>query len=122
MTRGFIFGPCTHLNGLTVKVPMDIGTKIELLELLGDRLRFPDYYGVNWDAFEECLRDLSWLPERDIVICHLDLPLAGDEASLQTYLHILSDAIAKWTDASPHRLTVIFPAALTSKIEALIDG
>ncbi|HZT18059.1 MAG TPA: barstar family protein [Dongiaceae bacterium] len=29
-----------------------------LLTALGEALSFPDYYGANWDAAEECLRDL----------------------------------------------------------------
>lgn len=31
----------------------------DLLATLGTILRFPDYYGANWDAFDECLRDVS---------------------------------------------------------------
>ena len=33
-------------------------------------LRFPDYFGWNWDAFDECMTDLDWLQfsEIDIVI------------------------------------------------------
>ncbi|MEV4682829.1 barstar family protein [Streptomyces kurssanovii] len=26
-----------------------------------DRLRLPDYFGWNWDALADCLRDLKWL-------------------------------------------------------------
>lgn len=25
-------------------------------------LEFPDWFGHNWDAYADCLRDLSWLP------------------------------------------------------------
>ena len=30
-----------------------------LLKALGQALAFPPYYGANWDAAEECLRDLG---------------------------------------------------------------
>jgi len=30
-----------------------------LLEALGQALAFPAYYGANWDAAEECLRELG---------------------------------------------------------------
>ena len=32
-------------------------TKAELHELLYRKLGFPDYYGRNWDAFDECISD-----------------------------------------------------------------
>lgn len=42
------------------------GTAIEdkqaLLLAIAEGFEFPDYFGGNWDALEECLRDLgSWL-------------------------------------------------------------
>lgn len=37
-----------------------LGDKANLLAALGQVLHFPDYYGGNWDALEECLVDLSW--------------------------------------------------------------
>jgi len=35
----------------------NVKTREELHELLATLLKFPDYYGRNWDAFDECIRD-----------------------------------------------------------------
>ncbi len=41
----------------------------ELLQRLGEAMDFPDYYGGNWDAAEECLRDLDeWRPAPGYVL------------------------------------------------------
>ena len=39
-----------------------------LHELLSAKLNFPDYYGHNWDAFDECIADPEIeLPQRVLV-------------------------------------------------------
>jgi hypothetical protein len=45
-------------------------TKADLIEDLGTRLGVPEYYGANWDALDESLRDLGWVPEHAVVIRH----------------------------------------------------
>jgi RNAse (barnase) inhibitor barstar len=32
------------------------------LRAISQALRFPDWFGGNWDALEDCLGDLSWRP------------------------------------------------------------
>jgi RNAse (barnase) inhibitor barstar len=32
------------------------------LHAISQALRFPDWFGGNWDALEDCLGDLSWRP------------------------------------------------------------
>jgi RNAse (barnase) inhibitor barstar len=34
--------------------------KHDLLLAIGRVLDFPDYYGANWDALDECLQDMNW--------------------------------------------------------------
>src|SRR5688572_31813881 len=66
-----------------------MATKRGLLDELSSGLRFPDYFGGNWDALEECIGDLSWIPPGPVVLRHSDLPLVNDLADSRTYLAIL---------------------------------
>jgi RNAse (barnase) inhibitor barstar len=45
-----------------------IGTKEALWSALAKEMRFPEYFGMNWDALDECLRDMSWLPAKGYVL------------------------------------------------------
>jgi RNAse (barnase) inhibitor barstar len=105
------------------EMPTGIKTKEALLDELYQRLRLPDYFGDNWDALEECIRDLSWLPPGPVVLRHHDLPLAGDVASQKTYLSILRDAVEKkWTVPGQRLrdLVVVFPSETQEQIGWLL--
>ena len=44
----------------TLEIDVDgIETPQELHHLLFKAFRFPDYYGNNWDAFDECISDVE---------------------------------------------------------------
>ena len=45
-------------NTLEINVT-SIRTSQELHLLLSEAFQFPDYYGKNWDAFDECIRDVQ---------------------------------------------------------------
>jgi RNAse (barnase) inhibitor barstar len=38
--------------------------KQSLLDAIARSLEFPDWFGGNWDALEDCLIDLSWIKAR----------------------------------------------------------
>lgn len=77
---------------LVVWIPSTVRSKEKVLGLLSQCLRFPDYFGWNWDALEECLQDLSWLPANaQIVIVHEALPFGVGE-NRQIYCDILRAA------------------------------
>ncbi|WP_405707542.1 barstar family protein [Streptomyces xanthophaeus] len=49
-----------------VRLDLDgVRTKAELMRRCADALRLPEWFGGNWDALADALRDLSWLPEAD---------------------------------------------------------
>jgi hypothetical protein len=61
-------------------------------------LDFPDYFGQNWDALEECLADLEWLPGKGYVLLltSAELVLPDDEEDYATFLEVMSDAGEAW--------------------------
>jgi RNAse (barnase) inhibitor barstar len=59
--RGLAF---FHLEG------RDIRDKDKFLKQVALALRFPEYFGNNWDAFADCLTDMSWHETDGFVILY----------------------------------------------------
>lgn len=108
------------LSAVVAEVTLGIASKETLLEELHRRLRIPEYFADNWDALEECVRDLSWLPAGAVIVKHADLPLVGDVANLKTYLSILSGAVQKWSSSQERDLVVVFPSEAQEQINWLL--
>jgi RNAse (barnase) inhibitor barstar len=76
-------------------------TKSGLLAEFARALSFPDYFGHNWDALEECLADLDWLPARGYIIVVTEaeqvLTKLDDEDDYETFIEILSEAGEAWS-------------------------
>lgn len=74
--------------------------KADLLDRFARALRFPHWFGHNWDALSDCLTDLSWLPARGYRLLLSDpraIRAAAPEA-LETALEILAEAAAFWSE------------------------
>ncbi len=85
----------------------NIHSKAQLLIELSAGLKFPDYFGDNWDALDECLNDFHWVENSEIVIIHSNVPNISS-GELKTYLEILSSAVKNWSISPTRKLTVIF--------------
>lgn len=62
---------------------------------------FPDYFGHNWDAFDECMGDLAWLPARSyrLVITNAELLLDQDVRARGIFLRQMRDLGRQWGNA-----------------------
>lgn len=102
-------------NEATICVPLGIFDKRALLRFIAKELNFPDYFGENWDALEECLRDLSWRPAGQVVMDHEDLPLINDIANARAYVAILANTTFQ-TSKSDRPVCVVFPISFRDRI------
>jgi len=75
-------------------------TKETLHNEIGAALQLPGYYGENWNALDECLHDLSWLPaERYLLVINcVEKLLHEDDQSLVLFLDVLSEASRIWSE------------------------
>lgn len=69
-------------------------SKQELLKQYNDKFHFP-YFGYNWDALWDCLCDLDWISQNEIVIIHSCVPNLSSK-DLSIYLEILCDMAEGW--------------------------
>jgi hypothetical protein len=61
-------------------------------------LQFPYYFGENWDAFEECINDLSWIPQTSflLIFSHADQLLNESEKGFSILMQIIDAANKSW--------------------------
>lgn len=95
-------------NNAFIAVLEKTKSKRNLLEELNKQLHFPSYFGFNWDALSDCLRDFHWLENKEIVLVHKEIPRL-DKSELIKYLKVLIDAANDWKEGESHYFTVVFP-------------
>jgi len=74
-------------------------TTSSLFDEMAAALQFPSYFGENWNALDECLNDLEWLPgdayvlvfERGPELLSLESP-----TEFQSLLQVLTQASLEW--------------------------
>jgi len=83
---------------LSLVLPIDLAgvrDKAGFLTKIAGKLDFPDYFGGNWDAVEECLAD--WFPAKargcDVTlnVVNADQLCEADPSVLQTFSDIVNN-------------------------------
>ncbi|MFI5764344.1 barstar family protein [Streptomyces sp. NPDC051563] len=88
----------------TVRLDLDgVRSKAELMRRCGAALEVPEYFGGNWDALADALRDLSWLPAapgRLLVVTSWRAYAEARPADWETLSEILEEAVDFWRAGS----------------------
>lgn len=72
-----------------------VAAKEPLLERLALALGFPDWFGANWDALEDCLADLSWRAGTGhVILLERQVELPVDD--LGVLVEVLGAAAEHW--------------------------
>lgn len=88
-------------------------------------LRFPEYFGWNWDALADCLRDLAWLPADGylIVIRNAERLLADEPAEREVLFRVLRVSARDWArpvgrEGVPFNVVLMCPPAQVERLAA----
>ncbi len=72
--------------------------KDDAIARIAAALRFPEWFGANWDALADSLADLSWLPAPGylLLLPGTDELRTSDPEGFDTLASILEAAAARW--------------------------
>lgn len=91
------------------------------LARIAQALDFPEWFGGNWDALQDSLRDLSWLPGDGYLLLfdHSSGWREADPEGFATLIEILNDAGRSWAAAgTPFWALLPLPSAELATLEA----
>jgi hypothetical protein len=74
-------------------------TAAGLFDEFAAALQFPPYFGENWDALDECLSDLDWLPANAYVLFIVNAVRVLEEGSpeeARQFWSLLAHVGAEW--------------------------
>ena len=125
VSKAFTFVPSvrefTVSDALVARVIDVVQTPKQLFELFYQLLTLPGYFGFNWNALFDCLRDFHWVSQGRVVIVHDTFP-ALPQSEMKTYLEVLRDAVLDWKPGETHSLEVVFDENDRARVEALMTG
>jgi RNAse (barnase) inhibitor barstar len=76
-------------------------TSSALFDQFAQVAKFPEYFGRNWPALDECLADLEWLPATCYVMTlkNPDRLLEDEPLSRAVFARVIKRAAAEWAEA-----------------------
>ena len=119
----FVANPQEFLpaQAYVARITANVNSAQKLLDVLYSSLNLPGYFGFNWNALYDCLRDLDWTKQKLIVIVHESLPELT-LSDLQAYLEVLEKSATSWRPGESHELQVVFNETDRARIDAIISA
>ena len=110
-------GGTQEVDRYVAKVRYEAGQRLAVIVLRGfnmqnmDRfydelaaaLQFPLYFGRNWNALDECLVDLEWLPSKAYLLVFADAPSllkTAGEGDAEAFWKLLSRSSKEWSEGT----------------------
>ena len=83
-----------YINGKKVT------SKVKFLQAAAEAMNFPEYFGDNWDAFSDCINDLSWLSAAGYILLYSqpDNFAKNDPEEWLIALDVFQEAVAYWRE------------------------
>ncbi|MEU7513799.1 barstar family protein [Streptomyces sp. NPDC042898] len=77
----------------------DMADEMSTFQQFSELLKFPDYFGWNWNAFYDCLRDLQWLSSDHhvLIIESAESALPEDSGARDEFFRSLWRAGQRWS-------------------------
>jgi hypothetical protein len=95
------------------------GSKEEILEAIARSLGFPDWFGGNWDALEDCLTDLSPGEGGNRIIL---FKAEVDNDDMRILLDVLSSVAEFWKERKRPFFAVFHDPKRTLKVPSFTAG
>jgi hypothetical protein len=99
-----------------------ISSKSDFLKACAIAMKFPDHFGYNWDAFNDCLTDLDWITAKGYLILYTQPePFAKtNPTDWATLLELLQDAVDDWAETdTPMAILFNTQSSLLNDLEEL---
>ncbi|MFJ8853416.1 barstar family protein [Streptomyces sp. NPDC102437] len=77
----------------------DMPDEVSVFQRFWETLKFPEYFGWNWHAFYDCLRDLQWLSAgyHILIIESAESILPDDDVAREEFFGSLWRAGQRWS-------------------------
>ena len=107
-------------NEFLAQIPIGIKQTKYLFIELQRALSLPDYFGHNFDALDECLRDFEWVDQYSIILAHDDLPDLSKQDTV-IYLDVIGSAADIWHRSPEHELKIFMPFYFKSRVKNFLS-
>ena len=107
-----------YLDGHTIQTSADFFRQAQHV------MKFPDYFGKNWAAASDCMRDLSfwWTPDKGYLLLygHFENFASNDSEDFHICIEVLNDVVEFWRDTdTPFYALLSGERALISNVKTL---